>query len=327
MKTALVTGAAGQDGQYLVDLLLARDYSVHGQSRSPQGNRDNSEFRWHVGDPANAEFLEHLILSTQPDEVYNLAAVSRPLDSWKAPGISANITAFLPHAICELLLKHRPTCRLFQASSSDMFGDCASERQDERTNFNPVSPYGVAKLYAHNIVGVYRRNQGLHACSGIHFNHESPLRQLKFVSQKIAYAAAAASLGVQTTPMLDEFGRPILSDGKVLLGDLSVRRDFGFAGDHVEAMYLILQHPTPDDYVVGTGENHSIEEFCELAFRAVGLDWNDYVRVDPKLIRKADNRFTRADPAKIQSRLGWRPRVGFQELVSMMVQAQRKSFR
>jgi GDPmannose 4,6-dehydratase len=326
MKSALVTGATGQDAHYLVDLLLERGYMVHAQSRSPQSSRDNSAFRWHVGDPANPEFLEDLILSTQPDEIYNLAAISRPLDSWAAPGRTATITALLPHAICELLLKHRPACRLFQASSSDMFGDCDSERQDERTNFQPESPYGAAKLYAHNIVGVYRRNHGLHGCCGIHFNHESPLRRLTFVSQKIAYAAAAASLGVQTTSKLDEFGRPILADGKLLLGDLSVRRDFGFAGDHVEAMYLILQHPAPDDYVVGTGENHSIEEFCDLAFRAVGLDWSAYVRVDPKLIRKTDSRYTRADPTKIQSLLSWRPKVGFQELVSTMVDAQLKSF-
>lgn len=326
MKSALVTGASGQDGHYLVNLLLERGYMVHAQSRSPQPVPDNPAFRWHAGDPGDAGFLEELILSTRPDEIYNLAAISRPLDSWAAPGKTANITAFLPHTICELLLKHRPTCRLFQASSSDMFGNCMSERQDERTSFEPASPYGIAKLYAHHIIGVYRRHHGLHGCCGILFNHESPFRRLTYVSQKIAYAAAAASLGVQSTSKLDEFGRPILFEGKLLLGDLSVRRDFGFAGDHVEAMYLILQHPTPDDYVVGTGEDHSIEEFCDFAFRAVDLDWTDYVRVDPKLVRKSDSRYTHADSTKLRSVLHWQPKVGFQELVSTMVHAQLKSF-
>jgi GDPmannose 4,6-dehydratase len=326
MKSALVTGASGQDGHYLVNLLLQRGYVVHAQSRSPQTVRDDPALKWHIGDPADTGFLEELILSTQPDELYNLAAISRPLDSWTAPGKSATITAFLPHMICELLLKHRPTCRLFQASSSDMFGNCISEHQDERTSYQPASPYGVAKLYAHQIVGVYRRHHGLHGCCGILFNHESPFRQLTYVSQKIAYAAAAASLGVQTTSKLDEFGRPILFEGKLLLGDLSVRRDFGFAGDHVEAMYLILQHPMPDDYIIGTGEHHSIEEFCDLAFRTVGLDWTEYVRVDPKLVRKSDSRYTHADSTKLRSVLHWQPKVGFQELVSIMVHAQLKSF-
>jgi GDPmannose 4,6-dehydratase len=180
----------------------------------------------------------------------------------------------------------------------------------------------VAKLYAHRMIGAYRQQYGLYACSGIMFNHESPYRPLSFVSQKIAYAAAAASLGIVDSSELDERGRPILSAGKLLLGDLSVRRDFGFAGDYVEAMHLILQHPTPDDYVIGTGENHSIQEFCEFAFRSVGLDWTDYVSVDPKLIRKTDSHYTRANPAKLRGVSNWQPKTGFSELVSMMVQAQ-----
>jgi GDPmannose 4,6-dehydratase len=321
VKTALVTGATGQDGRYLIDLLRRHGYVVHGQSRrtSPPVN---DGIQWHVGDLTDGAFLEALIAETAFDEIYNLAAVSRPILSWKIPRETAEINAYLPQAICELLLKHQPSCRLFQASSSDMFGDGSMEQQDEQTHCVPKSPYGVAKLYAHRIIGAYRQQYGLHACSGIMFNHESPYRPLSFVSQKIAYAAAAASLGVIDSRELDERGRPILSGGKLFLGDLSVRRDFGFAGDYVQAMHMILQHPTPDDYIVGTGENHSIQEFCEFAFRSVGLDWMDYVSVDPKLIRKTDSHYTRANPAKLRRNVNWQPKLGFSELVSMMVQAQ-----
>lgn len=321
VKSALVTGATGQDGHYLIDLLRQHGYVVHAQSRRAP-HPVNDGVLWHVGDLADGAFLEALIADTAFDEIYNLAAVSRPILSWQVPRETAEINAYLPQAICELLRQHQPNCRLFQASSSDMFGDGFSEQQDEQTHCVPKSPYGVAKLYAHRMIGAYRQQYGLYACSGIMFNHESPYRPLSFVSQKIAYAAAAASLGIVDSSELDERGRPILSAGKLLLGDLSVRRDFGFAGDYVEAMHLILQHPTPDDYVIGTGENHSIQEFCEFAFRSVGLDWTDYVSVDPKLIRKTDSHYTRANPAKLRGVSNWQPKTGFSELVSMMVQAQ-----
>jgi GDPmannose 4,6-dehydratase len=321
-KSALVTGAAGQDGRYLVERLRRLGYLVHAQIRRPPPPGGDGAIRWHVGDLTDAAFLETLIVNTQPDEIYNLAAVSRPALSWVVPRETAETNAFLPQNICELLLKHRPRCRLFQASSSDIFGDGFSERQDEHTHCEPKSPYGVAKLYAHRIVVAYRQQYGLHACCGIMFNHESPYRPLSFVSQKIAYAAANAALGVTDSSERDEQGRPILSGGKLLLGDLGVRRDFGFAGDYAEAMHMILQHPTPDDYVIGTGENHSIQEFCEAAFGSVGLDWTDYVSVDPQLIRKTDCRYTRANAEKLRSVFNWRPKVGFPELVSTMVQVQ-----
>ncbi|RZN35324.1 GDP-mannose 4,6-dehydratase [Bradyrhizobium sp. Leo121] len=326
-KIALVTGATGQDGRYLVDLLLANRYVVHAQSRRapPPGAADG--VRWHIGDLTSSAFLEQLIVDTRPDEIYNLAAVSRPIMSWQFPRETADVNAFLPQNICELLLKHKPDCRLFQASSSDIFGDGFSERQNEQTHCVPKSPYAVAKLYGHRIIGAYRKQYGLHACSGILFNHESPYRPLSFVSQKIAYAAAAAACGLKDTPELDERGRPILSDGKLLLGDLGVRRDFGFAGDYAEVMHMVLQHPTADDYVIGTGEDHSIQEFCELAFRSVGLDWTDYVSVDPKLIRKTDSHYTHADPAKLRSVFNWHPKVTFPELVSTMVEMQVKRVR
>jgi GDPmannose 4,6-dehydratase len=324
-KAALVTGASGQDGRYLVDLLRRQGYEVHAQSRrSPGPEATHEDVRWHVGELTNSEFLEELIAGNQLDEIYNLAAVSRPILSWQVPRETVEINAFLPQAICELLIKHRLDARLFQASSSDIFGDGFSQRQDEHTHCEPKSPYGVAKLYGHRIIGAYRKQYGLHVCSGILFNHESPYRPLTFVSQKIAYGAAAAACGLKNTRELDERGKPILLDGKLLLGDLGVRRDFGFAGDYAEVMPMILRHPTPDDYVIGTGEDHSIQEFCEIAFRSVGLDWTDYVSVDPKLIRKTDSHYTRANPDKLQSVLGWRPKVTFPELVAIMVQAQLK---
>jgi GDPmannose 4,6-dehydratase len=322
-KSALITGATGQDGHYLTALLCRLGYTVHAQSRSAsQKNINDVNVCWHVGDLTDEVFLEALIVSAEPDEVYNLAAVSRPTISWTIPRETAEINAFVPQSICELLRRHRPLCRFFQASSSDMFGDAYTERQNEHTPCEPKSPYGVAKLYAHRIVGAYRQQYDLHACSGIMFNHESAYRPLSFVSQKIAYAAAAVACGLRESSELDERGAPILSNGKLCLGDLSVRRDFGFAGDYAEAMHMILQHPTADDYVIGTGKNHSIREFCEVAFRSVGLDWADYVTIDPDLIRKTDSRYTRADTAKLQSVINWHPKVSFSELVSYMVRAQ-----
>jgi GDPmannose 4,6-dehydratase len=319
----LITGASGQDGYYLMALLRQQGCIVHAQSRRhvlPGEHQDGTH--WHMGDPADRDFLESLIATIRPDEIYNFAAVSRPILSWDAPRETAEINAFVPQAICELLLKYKPDGRLFQASSSEIFGDGLDPIQNEQTPCAPKSPYGAAKLYAHRIIGAYRVRYGLHVSAGILFNHESPKRPLSYVSQKIAYAAAAVSLGLRETAEVDERGRPILLDGKMALGDLSVRRDFGFAGDYVEAMRLIVQHPVADDYVIGTGQDHSIEDFCHQAFSLVGRKWTDHIVLDPDLIRKVDSHYTRADTAKIRSVLNWRPKVDFQALVSMMVNAQ-----
>jgi GDPmannose 4,6-dehydratase len=320
-KRVLVTGATGQDGHYLFELLRRDGCEILAQTRQPSPTPALG-VNWHSGDLTNAEFLEFLIVELRPDEIYNLAALSRPIQSWAAIRQTAELNAFVPQHICELLVRHLPHCRLFQATSSEIFGDCSDEYQDENSQCLPRSPYGIAKLFAHQTVGAYRRQYGLHACSGILFNHESPYRPLSFVSQKIAYAAAAASCGLRETPELDEFGRPILSGGVLSLGDLTVRRDFGFAADYAEAMRLVLRHPEPSDYVIGTGEAHSIEELCETAFAAVELDWRPYVRVDQSLIRKTDSHFTRANATRIRDSLGWRPRVNFKELVGIMVRSQ-----
>ncbi len=251
-----------------------------------------------------------------------LVAISRPMQSWDVPRETAELNALVPELICELLVSHLPRCRLFQASSSEIFGSGLPLRQNELTHCVPETPYGIAKLYAHRIVGVYRQRFGLHACSGIMFNHESPRRPLAFVSQKIAYAAAAIALGMTETPAREESGRPIVSDSKLYLGDIGVRRDFGFAGDYVEAMHMLLQHPTPDDYVIGTGQSHSIQEFCEVAFRTVDRNWTEHVHIDPKLIRKIDSRYTCADTTKLRNVYDWTPKTSFEELVTQMVSAQ-----
>lgn len=319
----LVTGASGQDGYYLIDLLLKQGYEVHAQARHlPSSGHHHNGVQWHVGDPANESFLEKLVAGVRPAEIYNLAAVSRPALSWEIPEETALLNAIVPQRICELIVAHAPECRLFQASSSEIFGNTGAEMQNEETTCVPNTPYGVSKLYAHRMVGAYRAQYGLHACVGILFNHESPRRALSFVSQKIAYAAAAVSLGLTDTPERDEQGQSILSGGKVRLGDISVRRDFGFAGDFAKAMQLILRHVTPDDYVIGTGQAHSIEEFCNAAFRLIGRNWRDHVSIDPSLVRKTDSYFCRADISKMQSVFRWQPTVSFENLVSMMVSAQ-----
>ncbi|MEH2470438.1 GDPmannose 4,6-dehydratase [Nitrobacteraceae bacterium AZCC 2161] len=319
-KRALVTGGAGQDGWYLIRLLLSRGYDVSAQSRSVIDPALHGErVKWLRGSLTDEAFLGQLLAQSAPDEIYNLAAVSRPAVSWEIPKETVMLNALVPQFICEFIRRKLPECRLFQASSSEIYGDTPTDIQDEETRANPASPYGISKAYAHQIVGAYRQQYGLHLSCGILFNHESPRRPLNFVSQKIAHAAAAAALGITDTRELDERGKPILCEGKLYLGDINVRRDFGFAGDVVEAIHLIVQNDTPGDYTVGTGHAHSIAEFCEAAFKVGGLDWTQYVVVDQTLIRKMDSRFTQADPAKLKLQLGWEPKIDFLALVKMMV--------
>ena len=316
-KRALVTGGTGQDGSYLIELLLGKGYAVHAQSR--QQPAKSGQITWHVGDPTDGEFLEHLVTAANADEIYNLAAISRPALSWSIPLETARLDAFVPQQICELIRRHSPRTRFFQASSSEIFGHASERTQNETTRCDPISPYGIAKYYAHRMVGAYRQQYGLHLSSGIMFNHESPLRPLSFVSQKISHAAAALHLGLSETVEKDERGQPLLSGGKLKLGGLETTRDFGFAGDYVEAMFAMVQSDTPDDYVIGTGESHSIAEFCEAAFQLVGLDWRAHVVVDSDLVRRVDAAMC-ADATKLREKLGWKPRVSFGQLVASMVE-------
>jgi GDPmannose 4,6-dehydratase len=230
-KRALVTGGAGQDGWYLIELLLSRGYEVFAHSRRPvDPGLHAGRVSWHTGDLTDETFLKSLLSVSKPDEIYNLAAVSRPALSWNIPIETALLNGLVPQRICEFIRRELPATRLFQASSSEIYGDSQAQLQDEETRANPRSPYGISKAYAHQIIGAYRQQYGLHLSCGILFNHESPRRPLNFVSQKIAHAAAAASLGLTETRELDERGRPILSDGKLYLGDINVRRDLALPG-------------------------------------------------------------------------------------------------
>jgi GDPmannose 4,6-dehydratase len=312
MTTALITGVTGQDGSYLAELLLEKGYRVVGVVR--RTSHDSYERIGHLLDRVEivaADLLDQhsltmVVRDVEPDEVYNLAAQSFVPTSFTQPVLTGEFTALGVTRLLEALRLARPQARFYQASSSEMFGKAMEVPQSERTGFHPRSPYGVAKVYGHWITVNYRESYGMYACSGILFNHESPRRGLEFVTRKITDGVARIKLGLARD---------------LRLGNLDARRDWGYAGDYVEAMWRMLQQPEPDDYVVGTGETHSVREFAELAFGHVGLDWQEFVRVDPALVRPAEVDLLLAEPAKARTRLGWTPRVGFRELVAMMVDA------
>jgi GDPmannose 4,6-dehydratase len=323
-RRALVTGASGQDGSYLVEFLLARDYQVHAQSRRANAAAlpRHRNLHRHTANICDFGSLHALIADVQPDEIYNLASISRPPASWQDPYETTRVNAFVPQQICETVLKLRPQCRIFQATSSEIFGNSAISPQNEQTPCRPHSPYGIAKLHAHLTIGAYRAKYRLHASSGIMFNHESPRRPLSYVSQKIAYAAAAVAVGLRETSEKDERGQPLLQDSKVALGNLDINRDFGFAGDFVAAMHALLQGETADDYVIGTGQSNSIRAFCEIAFGHIGRNWTEHVVSDSSLFRTIDSYHTVADCSKIATQIGWRAKTAFADLVIMMVDHQ-----
>lgn len=311
-KTALITGITGQDGSYLAELLLGKGYRVAGVVR--RTSTVNFERIAHIQDRVElvpADLLDHASLlnalaMVRPDEVYNLAAQSFVQTSFGQPVLTAETTAVGVTRLLEAIRVVDPTIRFYQASSSEMFGKVREVPQTESTPLHPRSPYGVAKVYGHWITVNYRESYGICGSSGILFNHESPRRGLEFVTRKISHAVARIALGLQ-----DE----------LRLGNLDARRDWGFAGDYVEAMWAMLQHPEPDDYVVCTGETHSVREFCSLAFAVVGLDWERYVVVDPEFFRPAEVDLLVGDYSKAERVLGWKPTTSFVDLVATMVQA------
>lgn len=312
-KRALITGITGQDGSYLAEFLLAKGYKVYGLV--PRSATDPFENIQHIlqrleiitGDLADTSSLLRAIELSQPDEVYNLGSQSFVQASWDVPVLTGDITAIGVARLLEALRAQKSSARFYQASSSEMFGQAHEIPQRETTPFHPRSPYGVAKVYGHFITINYRESYGMFACSGILFNHESPRRGREFVTRKIAAAAARIKLGLES---------------ELRLGNLDAKRDWGFAGDYVEAMWLMLQHDEPRDFVIGTGENHSVREFAELAFSRVGLDWKDYVVQDQRFMRPAEVDILLADTSKAKTVLGWQPRRTFQELVAMMVDAE-----
>lgn len=310
--TALITGVTGQDGSYLAEFLLEKGYHVIGMvRRSSTVNFTRIE---HIqdditlvsGDLLDQGSLMALLREYRPTEVYNLAAQSFVPTSWQQPVFTGEVTALGVTRMLEAIRAVDPGIRFYQASSSEMFGKVQEVPQTEHTPFYPRSPYGVAKVYGHWITVNYRESFNIFACSGILFNHESSRRGLEFVTRKVTHAVARIALG--------------LAD-HVSLGNLDARRDWGYAGDYVRAMWLMLQQDAPDDYVVGTGETHSVQELCEVAFAHVGLDYRDYVRQDPRFMRPAEVDLLISNPAKARARLGWQPEVSFQQLIEMMVDA------
>ncbi len=318
MRTALVTGITGQDGSHLAELLLSQGYQVHGMVR--RASTDN-QFRiehllpkitLHQGDLLDSASLIAIMEKVQPDEVYNLAAMSFVPTSWNQPVLTAEYTAVGVTRILEAIRQVKPKAKFYQASSSEMFGKVLETPQKETTPFHPRSPYGVAKAYGHYITMNYRESYDMFACSGILFNHEGPRRGREFVTRKISYGAACIKLGLEQ---------------ELRLGNLQAKRDWGYAGDYVRAMWLMLQQDQPEDFVVGTGETHTVQEFVEIAFDEAKVDWKKHVFVDPQFYRPAEVDLLLSDPSKANKQLGWTPEVSFEQLVRMMVDSDIKLLR
>ncbi|MBX9582099.1 MAG: GDP-mannose 4,6-dehydratase [Gemmataceae bacterium] len=313
MKRALITGVTGQDGSYLAELLLEQGYEVHGVVRRASTetferiNHLSGKIQLHQADLLDQLSIIDVMKATRPDEVYNLAAQSFVPTSWKQPVLTGEFTAIGVTRVLEAIRLLGPDAiRFYQASSSEMFGKVVQVPQTEDTPFYPRSPYGVAKVYGHWITVNYRESYGMFCCSGILFNHESERRGREFVTRKVTDGVARIKLGLAK---------------ELRLGNLDAKRDWGFAGDYVRAMWLMLQQDRADDYVVATGQTHTVRRLVELAFRAAGLDWQKYVVTDPALVRPAEVDLLIGDPAKAKAKLGWQPEVSFEQLVERMVRA------
>jgi GDPmannose 4,6-dehydratase len=321
-KRALITGITGQDGSYLAELLTEKGYEVHGLIRrtssasaqridhlfrvgeSPENHQSNAN-RLHYGDLTDASSLNHVLREVQPDEVYNLGAQSHVKISFDIPEYTGDVVGMGTMRLLEAIRKSGIQPRVYQAGSSEMFGKAREVPQSERTPFYPRSPYAAAKVYAHWLGVNYREAYGMFVCNGILFNHESPRRGENFVTRKITLGAAAIKLGLKDS---------------LALGNLESRRDWGYARDYVEAMWLMLQQEQPDDYVIATGQTHSVREFCELAFAHLGLDYRDYIVQDERLLRPTEVDLLKGDAGKAHRKLGWRPSTNFEQLVELMVE-------
>jgi len=325
MRRALITGITGQDGRHLSETLLEKGYEVYGLIRGQHNpkraliERELPSVRLLDGDLTDQVSLITALQKAQPDEVYNLGAMSFVTLSWNQPELTGNVTGLGALRMLEAIRNVQggnassasaPGIRFYQASSSEMFGASEEVPQSETTRFHPRSPYGVAKVFAHHITINYRESYGMFACSGILFNHEGPRRGPEFVTRKISRAVARIKLGLQD---------------KLTLGNLDSKRDWGYAGDYVKAMWLMLQQDKPDDFVIGTGECHSVGDFAEAAFKHVGLNWQDYVTLDASLLRPAEVDILQADPSKAAKMLGWTPEVTFDGLVKLMVDSDLKA--
>jgi len=325
-KIALIVGVTSQDGSYLADLLLEKGYQVIGTiRRSTSTHQPNIEHLkgkiiLEAADLIDQTSIDQLMIKYQPDEVYNLGAQSVPADSWTHPFYTAEVTAIGPLRVFESVRRFCPNARVYQATSREILGGVEGvEHANEKTPILANNPYGIAKAYAHMLIDVYRKSYDMFVCGGILFNHESPRRSLHFVTRKISMGVACIKLGIQNPPV-NEIGEPLIdAEGKLHLGDLNATRDWGYSKEYVEAMWLMLQQPTPKDYVIGTNTSYSIKDACKAAFDHAGLNWEDHVISDTKLLRPTEITAMKGDYSLAKKELGWEPRTFMKELMEIMV--------
>ena len=321
----MILGIGGQDGTLLAELLLKKNYKLIGFSRPTSNLRNlrlanlDSRIKICYGDLTNSDSIKAAIEQHPVAEIYNLAAQSRPGMSWSLAVETGEVNAIGAHRLYEIVHHLRPETRIYQASSSDMFGDIRQSPQNEMTPLNPINPYAVAKTYAHQMARLYRKNFGSYISCGILFNHESRYRELRYLSQKVTYGAACAKLGIVDSPGKNEEGEPIVRNAQLSLGNLDVVRDWGFAGDYVEAMWLMLQQQDADDFVIGTGEKRTVREMCKTAYELVGADWQKHVISDPRFLRPLETGTTVADATKARDTLGWAPTTSFKDMLIDMI--------
>ncbi len=331
-KKALIIGVSSQDGSYLADLLLEKKYEITGTIRRTTSiQKENiSHLQGQIDiqacDLVDASSIEEVVKNTSPDEIYNIAAQSVPADSWSHPIYTGEVTALGPVRVFEAAKKFAPNARVYQASSREIFGNIHAESANEATPISANNPYGIAKAYAHMMIESYRQSYGMFVCGGILFNHESPRRSLHFVTRKITAAAACIKNQVKHLP-INEVGKPLIDqDQKLHLGLLDARRDWGYAKEYVQAMWLMLQNSQPKDYVIGTHTTHSVQEVCEIAFAHVGLPWQDHVVSDKQLLRPTEIKELTGDYSAAKKDLGWEPKTSFKQLIELMVDADLERF-
>ncbi len=332
-KKALIIGVSSQDGSYLAELLLEKGYEVTGTiRRSTNFYQENltqlyGKINIEAADLTDGESLANVVIKSKPDEVYNIASQSVPHDSWSHPFYTGEVTALGPVRVMEAVRHFSPEAKFYQASSREIFGNIEKESATEDLPPDANNPYGIAKAYAHMMVRCYRESYGMFACGGILFNHESPRRSLHFVTRKISAAVACIKNGVKNPP-LNELGEPLVDDlGKLHLGNLEAQRDWGYAKDYVEAMWLMLQNKEPNDYVIGTNTSYSVKDACRIAFEYVGLNWEDHVVSDKNLIRPTEIKELKGNYSKAKKDLGWSPKTNFEELIKIMVDADLERFK
>lgn len=330
-KKAVIIGVTSQDGSYLAELLLEKGYEVTGTLRhTTEFYRENighlyGKINIQAADLLDIESIADVIKKTKPDEVYNIAAQSIPADSWTHPFYTGEITALGPVRVLEAVKHHAPDAKVYQATSREIYGNISGTVTEEMA-FDANNPYGIAKAYAHMMTRCYRESFGIFACGGILFNHESPRRGLHFVTRKISAGAACIKNNAKNIP-INEIGQPLVENGKLYMGDLDSMRDWGYAKEYVEAMWLMLQHPTPQDYVIGTNTSFSVRDACKIAFEHVGLNWEDHVVTDKRLLRPTEIKELTGDFTKAKRELGWEPKTYLEDLMKLMVDADLERFK